>query len=93
MKFKILLSLYPYAQLLFWVSLSLLFIIKSPLYITLSFLGLKLLSSYLINYTPMKKLNVLDLYWIHPLYEISYLLIQGNFVLLNLFSKPKKWNR
>jgi len=92
-KFKILLTLYPYAQLLFWVSIILLFVVKSPLYLILSLVGVKLLSSYLVNYTPMKKLNVLDLYWIHPLYEISYLLIQGIFVLLNLFSKPKKWNR
>ena len=92
-KFKVLLTLYPYAQLLFWVSIILLFVIKSPPFFVLSLVGLKLLSSYLINFTPMKKLNVLDLYWIHPLYEIFYLLIQGIFVLLNLFSKPKKWTR
>ena len=92
-KFKVLLTLYPYAQLLFWLSIILLFLIKSPSLLVLSLVGLKLLSSYLVNYTPMKKLNALDLYWIHPLYEIFYLLIQGIFVLLNLFNKPKKWNR
>lgn len=92
-KFKVILSLYPYSQLMFWMSILLLFILNSHIYIVLSLVGLKLLTSYLVNYTPMKKLNVLDLYWIHPLYEISYLLIQGNFVLLNLFNKPNKWNR
>ena len=92
-KFKILLILYPSIQVLFWSCIILLFITKSSIYIILSLLGLKLFSSYLINYNPMKRLGVLDLYWIHPLYEIGYLLIQGNFVLLNMFSKPKKWNR
>jgi len=92
-KFKVFLTLYPYAQLLFWISIILLFVIKSPLYFILSLVGLKLLSSYLVNYTPMKKLNVLDLYWIHPLYEIFYLLIQGFFVLLNAINKPKNWSR
>jgi len=92
-KFKLLLALYPYAQLLFWCAIILLFILKVPLYFSLSLLGLKLGASYLVNYNIMKKLNVFDLYWAHPLYEIVFILIQGNFVLLNLFSKPKKWNR
>ena len=39
----------------------------------------------------MKKLNVLDLYWIHPIYEIIHVLIQGKFVILNLFNKPENW--
>ena len=92
-KFKILLTLYPYAQLLFWCAISLLFILKAPLYFSLPLLGLKLGISYLVNYNIMKKLNAVDLYWIHPLYEIVFVLIQGIFVLLNLFNKPKKWNR
>ena len=41
----------------------------------------------------MKALKVLDLYWIHPVYEIVYLCIQGIFVLLNIISKPRKWRR
>jgi len=92
-KFKVLLTLYPYAQLLFWMSIILLFVVKAPLYLVLSLVGLKLLSSYIVHYTPMRKLNVLDLYWIHPIYEILHLFIQGIFVLLNLVSKPKKWSK
>lgn len=93
LKFKILLAVYPYAQLLFWVALGLLFYIKAPLEITLALLGVKLCVTYLVNYKAMKSLKVLDLYWLHPLYEITHLIIQGFFVLLNSFNKPKKWSR
>ena len=92
-KFKVLLSLYPYAQLLFWTALFILIYLKVAVSITATLLGVKLLISYLVNYKTMKTLKVLDLYWIHPVYEIVYLCIQGIFVLLNLISKPKKWSR
>ena len=92
-KFKVLLGLYPLAQLLFLVSIILLFIFKTSLLYILILLALKLLVSYIVNYKTMKRLNVYDLYWIHPIYETLNLLIQVNFVLLNLFKKPKKWRR
>ena len=92
-KFKVLLAVYPYAQFFFWIAIILLFVLKAPLLITLALLGLKLLTSYLVNYKPMKQLNALDLYWIHPIYEVVYLLVQGIFVLLNLVNKPKNWSR
>ncbi|MEC9208795.1 MAG: glycosyltransferase [Bacteroidota bacterium] len=92
-KFKILLALYPLAQLLFLLSIIFLIISKTDLLYIIILLGVKLLISYLVNYKTMQRLNVFDLYWIHPLYEILHLLIQGNFVLLNLFRKPKKWSR
>ena len=92
-KFKLLLSIYSFTQFLFWISLFLLFIFDTSIYLIISFLIIKLFVTYLINYRSMKKLNVLDLYWLHPLYEICYLLIQVNFVLLNLFSKPREWNK
>ena len=92
-KFKVLLSLYPYAQLLFWTALFILIYLKVAVAITATLLGIKLLISYLVNYKTMKTLKVLDLYLIHPVYEIVSLCIQGIFVLLNLISKPKKWSR
>ena len=67
--------------------------LKAPIFITSTILGLKLLSSYLINYKPMKQLNTIDLFWIHPIYEVVCLLVQGFFVLLNVINKPKKWSR
>ena len=39
-----------------------------------------------------KMVNVFDMYWLHPLYGLFHLLVQGNFVLLNLFRKPKNWS-
>ena len=92
-KFKILLAVYPYAQFFFWTAIIILFVLKAPIAITTTILGLKLLTSYLINYKPMKQLNTIDLYWIHPIYEVMHLLVQGFFVLLNVVNKPKKWNR
>ena len=92
-KFKVLLSIYPYTQFLFWTSFLLLFLFKAPLQICIILLLIKIFISYLVHYKAMKALKVMDLYWIHPLYEIVYLCIQGIFVLLNIVSKPKKWSR
>ena len=83
-----LLAIYPISQLFFWLSLFIL-LFKSLEYFNLLFL--KLLISYTINYSSMKKLNVYDLYLLHPVYEIIYLFIQGIFVLLNFITQPQKW--
>tara|TARA_B110000967_G_scaffold203905_1_gene245390 strand:- start:554 stop:1657 length:1104 start_codon:yes stop_codon:yes gene_type:complete len=92
-KFKILLGIYPSAQLMFWCVILLLFCLNAPLKFCTILLGTKLFLSYLINYKTMKNLRVMDLYWIHPFYEIVHLSMQGIFVLLNIVSKPKKWSR
>ena len=92
-KFKVLLALYPYAQFLFWTTLLLLFLLKAPIQLCTILLGIKIILSYLVNYKAMKALRVMDLYWIHPVYEIVHLCIQVIFVLLNIISKPKKWTR
>ena len=89
-KFKILLALYPFFQLLFWSSV--VFTFNTDIFYAVFLITIKFIFSYLINYNAMRRLNVFDLYWIHPLYELIHILIQGNFVLLNLFRKPKKWS-
>ena len=91
LKIKILLAIYSLAQILFWICTLLLFILNTNFLHVITLIIIKLVISYLVNYKIMKKLNVLDLYWIHPLYESVNILLQANFVLLNLFSKPKKW--
>ena len=93
LKFKILLTIYPLMQLLFWISIILMLFFNINIYLTLLLLLLKLMCTYYINYTSMKKLHAIDLYIIHPVYELLSLLIQGIFVLLNIFEKPKKWNK
>jgi glycosyltransferase involved in cell wall biosynthesis len=92
-KFKVLLGLYPLAQLLFLLSIVNLSILSADLLLIVFLLVIKLVVSYIVNYKTMKRLNVFDMYWFHPLYEVLHLLIQGNFVLLNLFMKPKRWSR
>ena len=61
--------------------------------IPLSLILLKILISYTLNYKTMKRLNVIDLYWLHPLYELINIIIQVFFVLLNVINKPTKWKR
>ena len=92
-RFKFLLALFPVFQLLFLLSLVIIFVSTEDNSYIVILLAIKLLISYCINYRLMKRLNVFDLYWAHPLYEILHLLIQGNFVLLNLLNKPEKWSR
>ncbi|MAW21073.1 MAG: hypothetical protein CMD16_01585 [Flavobacteriales bacterium] len=92
-KFKVLLALYPYAQLFFWLSIIMMLIFKTKPVYTLTLLFVKLITSYIINYKTMKKLRIFDLYWIHPIYEITHIVLQGFFVLLNLFKKPYKWSK
>ena len=92
-RFKLLLGMYPLAQFLFLLSVFALLISGIDVVYAIVLLVLRLIPSYIVNYKLMQRLNVFDLYWIHPLYEFANLLIQGNFVLLNIFSKPRKWSR
>ena len=92
-KFKLLLFIYPMSQLLFLFGIISLFVINFDTNLILSLIAVKIFSSYIVNFKSMKQLNTYDLYWIHPVYEILNLLIQGNFVLLNMFKKPKMWSR
>ena len=92
-KFKALLSFYPLTQLLFFSSIVLLVIFQLDLVYIFAIFVFRFFISYITYFKIMKNLNVFDLYWLHPLYEFIHFLIQGNFVLLNLFSKPKRWSR
>ncbi len=88
---KFLLLILPFSQFLFWVSFT--FIISLNIFNLLSTIIIlfKFLFSYLILNKIMRRLNVFDLYIIHPLLEVMYLLIQVFFVILNMFKKYKNW--
>ena len=90
-KYKILLFLYPFSQFIFWLNSILLINLNINTIITL--VSVKLFTSYIINYKTMKKLEVNDLYLLHPLYEILLIMVQLFFVLLNSINQPKKWLR
>ena len=90
--FKILLSLWPISNLLFFVTIIVLLIMSTKYSLTvLIILFIRLIMSYTIFYPIMQKLKVKDLFWLHPFYEILNLFIQVFFVLLNTLNKPKKW--
>lgn len=90
-KFKFLLSLYPLVQLIFWILFFILVSNELSLFIVL-IIFFKLIPTYYLYYDIMKKLSVFDLYFLHPIYEVLFLLIQVKFVILNFISQPKKWS-
>lgn len=90
--FKFLLSLWPLSNVLFLKTIVVLLILNKPsILIILAILFIRLVISYSIFYPIMQRLKVKDLFWLHPVYEILYLFIQGFFVLLNGLNKPKEW--
>ena len=92
-RFKILLSIYPLAQFIFFICILLLIILKIDFLFAGFLIGIKLSVSYILNYRIMKRLNVYDLYWLHPIYEIVHLFIQIFFVFRNINEKPKQWSK
>lgn len=87
---KILLLLFPLSQLSFWIIT--IFMLQQELFFALIIaLVIKFSSSYIVYYHLMRKLDVRELYILHPFYEILNIIIQGFFVLLNILNKPKNW--
>ena len=90
-KHKILLAIWSFSQMLFWILSIPLFILFPNIYIFLSLFLFRIAVYYFVYNKSMKQLEVKDLYPYFPLIEFFYLLVQGFFVLLNLFYKPKLW--
>jgi glycosyltransferase involved in cell wall biosynthesis len=91
-KIKFLLTLYPFSNIIFWTSFVLLFFLNFSHSILISILLLRLINSYISNYFLMKKLDVFDLFLIHPLLEFIHLINQLIFHIFNLIAKKKTWN-
>ena len=93
LKFKILLSILPIFTYVYFFSIIFLIILKAKFFIILSLILPKIIFSYITNYKIMKKLDCYDLYILHPIYEILYLLLQCIFMITNFVDKPKTWKR
>ena len=89
---KLLLALYPLSNIIFWLSIILLFIFNFSQNILIAILLIRLINSYISNYFLMKKLDVFDLYLIHPLLEFIHLINQFIFHFFNIISKKNTWN-
>ena len=95
---KILLFLFPFSQALFWFPAIILFVFHSFLYpfpnglilISSLFLG-RILLYYFVYFNAMKKLRHFDLFFLFPIIEFAYLLVQLFFVLLKSDYKQKSW--
>ena len=90
LKHKILLFMWPLSQFLFW-STSILLLILDYNIIILSLFSFRIVFYYLLYFKSMRKLKVFDLYFIYPLLEFLYFLIQLFFVLLNPSYKLNSW--
>jgi len=96
--YKILLFLFPFSQALFWFSSIILFVFHSFLFpfpngmilISSLFLG-RILLYYFVYFNAMKKLRHFDLFFLFPIIEFAYLLVQLFFVLLKSRYRQKSW--
>ncbi|OUV75860.1 MAG: hypothetical protein CBC83_01810 [Flavobacteriales bacterium TMED123] len=88
---KLLLGLWPFSQLLFWLTFMGLLFFESTILMVLPFFFFRIFIFYVLYYKLMKKLKTSDLLLLFPLYELLHLIIQGIFVLLNSKNKPKSW--
>ena len=90
LKHKILLFIWPLSQFLFWSTSILLFLFSCNI-IILSLFLFRIVFYYFLYFKSMKKLKAFDLYFIYPLLEFLYILIQLFFVLLNPSYKSNRW--
>ena len=90
-KHKVLLALYPMCQWVFWLGFLLLLVFDYQTQMVLSIFVAKYLIQFYTNLRASSKLGDKSLVYLSPIYELVLLLIGTLVVLMNVFSKPKKW--
>ena len=88
---KILLFFFPFSQFLFWMSSILLFVLHQNIILISTLFFFRILVYYSVYYPIMKKLRQFDLFFIYPIMEFLFLLVQLFFVLLNPRYKTNSW--
>lgn len=90
-KHKMLLSIYPFALLGFYTTLVLNLIAQNNFFIVFSLLITKIIISLIIYKKITTILKEKHLFLFAPILEILIILTYGMIILLNSFSKQKKW--
>lgn len=90
-KHKVLLASYGMVQWSFWISFFALLILDYQRLIVLSIFAVKYLIQFYTNLRASSKLGDRDLIWLSPFYELVLLFTSTFMILMNVFSKPKKW--
>ena len=91
LKHKILLSVWPFSCFLFWfLSIFLLMLNNDFLFIT-SIILFRFLVYYFIYYKVMKRLRFYDIFYLYPIIEFIYIILQLFFVLLIPIYKVNRW--
>lgn len=88
---KLLLGLYGMVQWGFWMAFFVLLIIDYQRQMVLSIFALKYLIQFYTNLRASSKLGDRNLVWLSPFYEFVLLCMSTLMMLMNVFSKPKKW--
>ena len=90
-KHKILLSIWPLSQFLFWfIGIFLVIFFNDPLLIIFILL-FRFILYYFIYYKVMKRLRSYDLFYLYPIIEFMYIILQLFFVLLVPIYKVNRW--
>jgi len=87
---KFLLGLFYLSQILFWITLIILFF-STYWKIALAVLGLRLILQGIVFYRSAEKLDEKDLIWLFPFLEIFLITAQISIFISNIISKPDHW--
>ncbi|HRS53562.1 MAG TPA: glycosyltransferase, partial [Bacteroidales bacterium] len=90
-KHKILLSLLPFMQIIFYSIIIILFIFVHNIIIPVSLLFVKLLSQLIIYKYCMQKLKQKNFLLISPVFELFFIFFMSVLFVMNIFKKPVKW--
>jgi glycosyltransferase involved in cell wall biosynthesis len=90
-KHKILLSLYPVALVLFYMTMSFAILEHNNFYFVLALLILKVMFDIVIYRKISEKFAGKNLYFISFVFEFLLILVYGMIFFANIFSKQRKW--
>ncbi len=88
---KFQLALLSLSNLIFFLLLITLFILRFQWEAVLLLYGIKLMIQWIISFGAAKRLGEKDLMWLYPLHELVYTFLQPLFYLSSRFTKQKAW--
>ncbi|CAN5538371.1 glycosyltransferase [soil metagenome] len=90
-KHKFQLGLLGMSNLVFFLLLITLLIVRYQWEAVLLLYGIKLMIQWIVSFGAAKRLHEKDLFWLYPLHELFYTFLQPVFYLSSLFTKQQVW--